>query len=722
MADTGIAGRSLVVRLVFSVAVATVWASSPRAQACDGNGTPKAKCCGAAAPAAVALPRSGAALATAPAQATGAGDSIRAEIARAPQARARGTTLDRTPAPDVAASVGIPDRAAPVAVFYSEGEGGEGDRETPEAVWAQLAGDKELEAELTARLAALEAQLSALQGQLDTLSAQLADAHGRHGGTPPPGVGHGGAGGARFERQPLPGHPAPMPPMMPAMPVMPSHPDVPLFPPMPPMPSWAGGDDDAMEAYREAMEEYRETAEEWAEEYREHYDEWRERHGASYERMRDQYREWADQWRGEQQELSEQWRAEVERWKERAHESADQWRERLERLNGDGRLLREDVQRRVRDATDTAQQRVREELDAARRRTERTRDRAPRGEGTAGRVVFPVVGDCADRLFELLAPATVKPVVSREGKHIAVTGSREELQAIEAGLQLLAWIDRDEVFERMRQGDAESRVYQVGGERAEQLFQMLAPDDVKVVVSRAENDAVGVSGTPREHEVLAGLLAVLGWDAESGAPRDSARLLEKEMAVKEKAAKEDRAAREKREKVRKNPDGAVFAPRADAAPRDAALPRTPVPSRRGTSAAGGERMGQAYEMTDGDHADALYELLAPAEVKVIVSRSGDTIAIQGTGEEHATLESALQLLGWIERDEVFERMRQGDSVPCVYRLGPEHADAVYDMLAPDDVKVFVSRSGVDAVSVNATQQEHEVLDRFFSLLNWNVVR
>ncbi|NOT02106.1 MAG: hypothetical protein HOP29_15950 [Phycisphaerales bacterium] len=738
MADSGSSGRYLVGRTALAAAFAIAGAAALPVHACDKSKNDAKKCCAGVTAAAAASVPPVVTLATAPRISAGTGRGA-SPANTAPRAGARGTSTERTTAPRAISpprraagasaapiadavsprSVIATDGDAPVAPFYAETVGDEGAGggrgEAPAAVWAQLAGDKETEAELTARLAALEAQLAALQGQLDMLSSQLADAHARHGGTPPPGGGHAGPN----VHAPMPGHAGvgqlmPMMPAMPPMPSMPSQPGVPMFAPMPPMPAW-NGDDEGSAAYQEALEEYREAAEGWADEYRERYDGWREQQGELHERMREQYREWADRWRGEQQEFAERFRGEAEEWRERAHESANEWRERLAQLHGEGREVREDARRRVRDAAESTQQKARAELDAVRERVARTRERVQGDSRDDGRVVYPVVGKCADRLFELLAPDYVKPVVSREGENIAVAASRDEQQAIEAGLQLLGWIDRDEAFERMRQGESESRVYRVGAERAEQLFEMLAPDEVKIVVARAGGDAVSVSGTPREHEVLSGFLAVVGWDADSDAPGNRIEQMDREKAVKEKAVKQEKSLKEKRSKEGKARGGVVFAPRADAAPDAAA------PSGRGTSDSTAERMGQAYEMNDDAQAGKLYELLAPAEVKVIVSRSGDDVAIQGTEADHAVLESALQLLGWIERDDVFERMRQGEAESRVYPLGDEHTDTVYEMLSPDDVKVVVARSGDDAVSINATQKEHEVLTGFFSLLNWSVV-
>ena len=86
-----------------------------------------------------------------------------------------------------------------------------------------------------------------------------------------------------------------------------------------------------------------------------------------------------------------------------------------------------------------------------------------------------------------------------------------DITGINAGLQLLSWIDRDEVFEEMIQGERHSRTYELGEKRAQLLYQMLAPNDVKVVVSHAGDDAVSVSATDREHDVLTDFLSVLNW-------------------------------------------------------------------------------------------------------------------------------------------------------------------------------------------------------------------
>lgn len=308
------------------------------------------------------------------------------------------------------------------------------------------------------QLERLSAQLDQLQAELDRVREALADVHGgprMRRATPPPQPGH-----PEWAAPPAPPE-AGMPPM-PAMPPM---------PPLPAMPDFAPGE--GPDGAPQAMHEWQE-----------------------------QLREMQERWREQQQEMTEQWREHAREWQDRQREMAEHWRER-------GRELAQAARERAKARGEGARERRQEKRNEA--RAER---RSERREAQQDQVVYGVSDEQADQLYELLAPGDVTVVVSRAGDHIAVRGSQEQHQTLNAALQLLGWIDRDATFERMREGEAQSHKYRVGRERAATLYDMLSPNEVKVVVARAGNEAVSISGTPREHEVIKDFLELLNWSKD----------------------------------------------------------------------------------------------------------------------------------------------------------------------------------------------------------------
>ncbi len=322
------------------------------------------------------------------------------------------------------------------------------------------------EAELLQRLEELEAEMNVLHARAAELRAHRRQ---RHAVAPPSHV-----------------HAMPH---MPAMPTMPTMPTMPRMPEMPSFPQVALDADDAAEAMHEWQGELREWRSEWQEQWQEAQQEWRE-----------EFREAMEEWREHHQELAEDWRERAQdmthEWAERGWELQERIRDRAERQFG-----------RQRDRADRAERRPRSE----------SRRRGPRADrGAQGQAVYGVTGREAETLYELLAPSYVRVIVSRAGEHIAVRASGEEHEALNAGLQLLGWIDRDEVFDEMGEGKKVSRKYVVGKSRAKRLYEMLAPNEVRVVVSHAGKGTVSVRGTEREQEVLRGFLDVLNWESTGG--------------------------------------------------------------------------------------------------------------------------------------------------------------------------------------------------------------
>ncbi len=363
--------------------------------------------------------------------------------------------------------------------------------ETSGSTFLRYVGDHDPGHEIEQRAARLEHRLNELQGELDQLRAVLAELGGRRD--------------VRVFAPP----PAPVAPQFGAFPAPPPTPPTAPMPPVPPMPVMPPMPEIDLSDIPEHMENWREHVREWQGEWREQQaemgEQWRERVHNWQERRHDlaeQWREWQHDWKERQQEWQHDWKEQQREWKHDWQDRQRELRDRLEELKIiKSREVREKVERRQR----LTERRARGE----RRERQRTRERERPAK--SGRVVYNVTGPHADMLYDLLAPSDVRLIVSRAGERIAVQGTEQEHEVLSAALQLLSWTDRDGVFERMGRGQRIDRTYRLGAERANRLFDMLAPGDVRMVVSRAGADAVSVAGTRREQGVLEGFLEMLNW-------------------------------------------------------------------------------------------------------------------------------------------------------------------------------------------------------------------
>lgn len=318
---------------------------------------------------------------------------------------------------------------------------------------------------LERRLAGLEARLDRLDAAIDRLADAINGSAPRHDGR-----------SERGSRATPPRHPRGVP----------QAPDFP-FPP---------------EAFADAAEHFREFQHRWENEWQERQGEWQERHQEMMEHWQDRMHEWQER----QNEMGDHWREAQEVWERRIEELAEHIQERAHQAVGEIRERRRGGNDERREAKERASRKERGE----RKERRQTRKRGQR-DAQPDRRVYEVEGENADRLFGLLAPSEVTAIVSRAGAIIAVQGTPADHHAINGFLQMVHWIDRDGTYEAMGQGEREQRSYEVGQERAEMLFEFLAPSDVRVIVSRDGDDSVSINGTDREHDALSAFLELLHW-------------------------------------------------------------------------------------------------------------------------------------------------------------------------------------------------------------------
>jgi hypothetical protein len=121
-------------------------------------------------------------------------------------------------------------------------------------------------------------------------------------------------------------------------------------------------------------------------------------------------------------------------------------------------------------------------------------------------------------------------------------------------------------------------------------------------------------------------------------------------------------------------------------------------------------------------ATALYQILKPKSVKVIVGRDGGRVSIKGTAGECDAVAGLARIITRCcsgpscEARQCVERARKSWTTHRTYRLpGNSKAKALFQALAPEDVPVLVSRSG-KKVTVDASPQDQETIARVVDIL------
>ena len=120
-------------------------------------------------------------------------------------------------------------------------------------------------------------------------------------------------------------------------------------------------------------------------------------------------------------------------------------------------------------------------------------------------------------------------------------------------------------------------------------------------------------------------------------------------------------------------------------------------------------------------ADALYELLRPSTVRVIVGRNGDGVYIRGTSEEVDTITALVDLLTReqcaLEHrcDERMNELRPTFNTTQRHKLARSRASALAALLAFEDVPVLVSRRSTK-VTVEASRADQATLRRVVDIL------
>lgn len=120
-------------------------------------------------------------------------------------------------------------------------------------------------------------------------------------------------------------------------------------------------------------------------------------------------------------------------------------------------------------------------------------------------------------------------------------------------------------------------------------------------------------------------------------------------------------------------------------------------------------------------ADAMYELLSPSDVKVIVGRSNGGVVVKGTSAEVGVVKDFVELVTRLKSgegksvDESVRELRGTWTARRTYELPRRQAQALLRVLAFDDVPVLV-HGYPSRVIVDATEADQKVLADVVSIL------
>jgi len=125
---------------------------------------------------------------------------------------------------------------------------------------------------------------------------------------------------------------------------------------------------------------------------------------------------------------------------------------------------------------------------------------------------------------------------------------------------------------------------------------------------------------------------------------------------------------------------------------------------------------------DVEKAEAVYELLAPRDIRVLVSRHGPRdVGVEGTVQEIDALDRLAELISRyedLEGTELARAMRQAESSWAyrrMFKLPHAQADALYELLAFDDVPVLVQLA-TDGILVEGASHDLRTIERILPIL------
>jgi len=285
-----------------------------------------------------------------------------------------------------------------------------------------------------------------------------------------------------------------------------------------------------------------------------------------------------------------------------------------------------------------------------------------------------------------------------------------------------------------RQADAE-RSLELPPPKADAFFQLLAPEHVKVLVSRRPT-GVQVNGTQREVEALAALAALITRSQGTDFSSDNAALAElrKTWDTKETYALPAASADDLFRLLAFN-DVPVFvshatggvtveASRADQQiiadvvriVRGEALEKAPPPAKADRPGPPTAPKARRNQDADGKKLGALERRVIELEERVAAL---EALARELHGEEHGHAHAHDAPEGAVAppAPPAPKAPVSPNLIDRRYKLPPHHAENLFALFAPADITdVIVSREG-NQLKIRASEQDHQLIARLVKLLN-----
>lgn len=287
----------------------------------------------------------------------------------------------------------------------------------------------------------------------------------------------------------------------------------------------------------------------------------------------------------------------------------------------------------------------------------------------------------ADALFELLAPGDVKVMVSRRDGGVLITGTSKEAKVFDAFVAILtrhndrAVKDTDAFIEEMRPTWDTKETYKLPQPKADALYRILAISNVPVLVSRADS-GVTVEASKADQQVIANVIRVVKGQRLESKPKAQAAKPEP-----------DRPRRAKRP----------------------APPAAPKPDQQG-------KLEDMVERLDAKRKELEQRVDELARHAQHLARAVDELGAKIEQEAQRFAEEIQQPVAPPPPPAPRKPDRGGEIIVREYSLPTVHAQNLFNLLAPSDIRdVIVSRRD-DVVEIRADAHDHETIARLVDIL------
>ncbi len=297
--------------------------------------------------------------------------------------------------------------------------------------------------------------------------------------------------------------------------------------------------------------------------------------------------------------------------------------------------------------------------------------------------------DKADAVFDLLSPRDVPVLVRRTDKGVSVRGTTGEVHALVKLAELLTR-EQGQAIEGETEGklskawNAQASFSGLNDQQADALFRTLAFKDVPVLVSR-HLDEVTVAGSRQDVDVVKDVVKI----------------------IRGKSRPENAEAEPRQRNAQRNRQNAEQRARQEAQRAQREEQRRAVDEQR-----------QALEQQLRELHDDVDRRTAELQEQARMLREEVERLKHEVDERSRQLAEQLeQVAGQQEQPHPRAPEEAGEMVERSYELTPPHADDLFRLLAPPDVKdVLVSRRG-NVIIVRATPRDQKAIQGMVDILN-----